>query len=266
MDPRTAAVAGGASHAFSVWMPLDSFAPVTFAAAATAAGPSAVRSVVCGALAPRDRATTSPEFYAVIASILRSPSSGGFEALSFDVTEVHVVSPRHAEDSNKSLFESLMGCLREDSLFAFEADYIVGGDVAGEALTARTCALIQRHRHTLRRLKVPGLRQYDAPGIADALAECTAITSLDLSFTRFPFRSWQHLGPTLHTLKLTELSGRAHTATFRLLADNMPALRELQLYVTHQPSQDGFIELVSRLGGSGPSRYRGRVSARHEGD
>jgi hypothetical protein len=35
--------------------------------------------------------------------------------------------------------------------------------------------------------------------------------------------------------------------TFRLLVDNMPALRELHLYISRQPSQDGFIELVSRL-------------------
>jgi hypothetical protein len=38
---------------------------------------------------------------------------------------------------------------------------------------ARTCAVIRRHRHTLRHLKVPMLRQDGAPALADALAECT---------------------------------------------------------------------------------------------
>jgi hypothetical protein len=228
-------------------MPLDAFGLVTFAAAATA-----MRSIVCGALAPRDGATANPEFYAVIASILRSLGTGGI-----DVSGLHVVSLPHAEESTKSLFESLMVCLhfleretqREHSLSEFEADYYVAGDAAGEALLAQTCAVIRRHRHTLRRLKVPRLRQYDAPAFADALAECTAITSLDLTFTRFPFQSWQQLGATLHTLQLNDLVGTgANNTMFRLLADNMPVLRELKFFTPGAPpSQDGFIELVARL-------------------
>jgi hypothetical protein len=96
-------------------------------------------------------------------------------------------------------------------------------------------------------LKVPGLGHDAAPTFADALAECTAITSLDLSFRPLPFRSWQQLGPTLHTLKLTDMDDGDTDATFRLLADNMPALRELDFFILDQFSQDGFIEVVSRL-------------------
>jgi hypothetical protein len=94
-------------------------------------------------------------------------------------------------------------------------------------------------------LKVPGITERDAQAFADALAACTALTLLDLTrITTFPFRSWQQLGPTLHTLALSQV-GR--DITFRLLADNMPALRELEFHIEGEPSQDGFIELVSRL-------------------
>jgi hypothetical protein len=92
------------------------------------------------------------------------------------------------------------------------------------------------------------LRQDGAPVFADALAECAAITSLDLSGTTLPFRSWQQLGPTLHTLKLVHMSGSDGTdASFRLLADKMPALRDLEVCIRRQLSPDGFIELVPRL-------------------
>jgi hypothetical protein len=248
----TAAIAAAARHAFSVWMPLDSFAPVTFAAAATAAGPSAVRSVVCGALTPRDGVESNPEFYAVIAAILRRT----LITEGFGVTGLHVVSLPHAKEITEALIESLMACLqsldcgthRESSLFELMADYFVAGDAAGDALLARTCDVVRRHRHTLRRLKVPRLLRYNAPTFADALAECTALTWLDLSYSRFPFRSWQPLGPTLHTLKLSDLIGNGTDTTFRLLADNMPALRELEFFTPgHPPLQDGFVELVSRL-------------------
>jgi hypothetical protein len=47
-------------------------------------------------------------------------------------------------------------------------------------------------------------------------------------------------------LKLN-VSGHGRSTTFRLLADHMPALRELEAFIRGQPSQDGFIELVSRL-------------------
>jgi hypothetical protein len=136
------------------------------------------------------------------------------------------------------------GTQREHSLSEFAAKYLVDVD----ALLTQTCAVVRRHRHTLRRLKVPILRLDGVPVFADALAECTAITSLDLSFRTFPFRSWQQLGQTLHTLKLTQVRPDATAATFRLLADNMTALRKLEyLTLGQQPSQDGFIELVSRL-------------------
>jgi hypothetical protein len=94
---------------------------------------------------------------------------------------------------------------------------------------------------------VPGLGLNAAPAFADALAECTAIASLDLSLRTLPFRSWQQLGPTLHSLNLTDLGDGGTDTTFRLLADNMPALRELEFIILGQFSQDGFIELVSRL-------------------
>jgi hypothetical protein len=248
MDMTTAAVASAAGRAFSVWMPLDSFAPSTFAAAATAAGPSAVRSIVCAALSPRDGRTSSPAFYAVIASLLRRTLLTG----SFGATGLHAVSLPDAEENTEAMIQSLMTCLqsldcdtqqREDPLVEFAAEYFVDVD----AVLAQTCAVLRRHRHTLRRLKVPTLRQDGAPSFADALAECTAITSLDFFGMTFPFRSWQQLGPTLHTLNLTDVGGDDTDTTFRLLADNMPALRELQLYVFGEPSQDGFIELVSRL-------------------
>jgi hypothetical protein len=51
----------------------------------------------------------------------------------------------------------------------------------------------------------------------------------------------------LRTLVLGKIGGYGTDTTFRLLADNMPALRELKFSVLHQPPQDGFIELVSRL-------------------
>jgi hypothetical protein len=51
----------------------------------------------------------------------------------------------------------------------------------------------------------------------------------------------------LHTLKLTDMDDGDTDATFRLLADNMPALRELDFFILDQFSQDGFIEVVSRL-------------------
>jgi hypothetical protein len=136
---------------------------------------------------------------------------------------------------------------REYSLFEFAADYVVDEDATGESVLARTCDVVRRHQHTLRRLKVPILRQGGVPALAAALAECTAITSLDLSGTMLPFLSWRQLGPTLRTLVLGPIDGNGKETTFRLLADNMPALRELHVHVLRQPSQDGFIELVSRL-------------------
>jgi voltage-gated potassium channel Kch len=169
---------------------------------------------------------------------------------------LRAVSLPNAEEGTQSIFESLMACLQsldcgphhEHSLFEFEADYFVHGDATGEAVLAQTCAVIRRHRHTLRRLKVPTLQQQDgARALASALAECTAVTSLDFSFNTFPFRSWQQLGPTLHTLVLGKIDGDGTDTTFRLLADNMPALRDLEFFILDQPSQDGFIELVSRL-------------------
>jgi hypothetical protein len=171
MDLGTA-VAGVARHAFAVWMPLDTFAPVTFAAAATAAGPNAVRSVLGGALTPRDRATSNPEFYAVIASLLR-------RTLDFGAIGLHVVSLPYAGDNTEPLYESLMACLQSfdgeqhheiSSLFELAADYFVDDDATGEVVLARTCAVVRRHRHTLRRLKVPTLGLDDAPGFAAALA------------------------------------------------------------------------------------------------
>jgi hypothetical protein len=135
-------------------------------------------------------------------------------------------------------------------LFEFAADYSVDDDAAGEAALARTCDVVRRHRHTLRRLKLPASGRDGAlPAFAAALAECTAITSLDFSGMAFPFRSWQQLGPTLRTLVLGLIGDDGDTGPmfFRLLADNMPALRDLQLYTFNGPSQDGFIELVSRL-------------------
>jgi hypothetical protein len=64
---------------------------------------------------------------------------------------------------------------------------------------------------------------------------------------KFPFSLWQQVGPRLHTLKLSEIRGDGTDTTFWLLADNMPALRELEVFIPDEPSQDGFIELVSRL-------------------
>jgi hypothetical protein len=47
---------------------------------------------------------------------------------------------------------------------------------------------------------------------------------------------------------LRQIGGDGADATFRLLADNMPALRKLEFSARgQQPSQDGFIELISRL-------------------
>jgi hypothetical protein len=233
-------------------MPLDAFAPVTFAAAATAAGSNTVRSIVCGALTPRDGVASNREFYAVTASFLRRTFVTG----DFGATGLHAVSlPDGVVDT-----ETAMACLQtldcethcEHSLSEFNADFC-----AYSELFARMCAVIRRHRHTLRHLKVPGLAARDAPAVADALAACTAITSLDLRRMKFPFRSWQQLGPTLRTLKLNEIRGHGTDTdsdsdkdtdgTFRLLADNMPALRELEFHIEGEPSQDGFIELVSRL-------------------
>jgi hypothetical protein len=199
-------------------------------------------------------AKTNPEFCAVIASFLRRTLVTG----DFGATGLHAVSLREEEED--TAVEALIACLqsldremrREHPLLEFEADYFVYGDAAGETLLARTCAVIRRHRHTLRRLNVPGLAQNRASSaFADALAECTAITSLDLSWTTLPFRSWQQLGPTLHTLTLVHTSatdgGRGIDTTFRLLADNMPVLRKLEFHVEVEPSQDGFMEVVSRL-------------------
>jgi hypothetical protein len=232
-------------------MPLNSFAPVALAAAATAAGPAVIQLIVCGALAPRASETSSLNFYAVIASFLRRTLVTG----DFDATALHAVSLSDAEQFSDSLIEFLIACLeslecgthREHALFEFEVDYFVDGHAMGDAVLARTCGVVRRYRHTLRRLKVPSVRQSGAPAYADALAECTAITSLDLSLVTFPFRSWRQLGPTLHSLVLRHIGGDGTDVTFRLLADNMPALRELEFYARHQPSQDGFIELVSRL-------------------
>jgi hypothetical protein len=246
MDLNTA-VAGAAGRAFSVWMPLDSFAPITLATAATAAGPSIVRAVVDGALTLRAREASNPEFYAVIASLLRRILVAG----DFGAAGLHAVSLPTAKGCNEVLVSCLQSLDREmpdDPLFDFAACHLVEVD----AVLAGTCAVVRRHRHTLRRLKVPlfdrTLRHDDAAGFADALAECTAITSLDFSFATVPFRSWQHLGSTLHTLTLAELRPGGTDTTFRLLADNMPALREFDFLTLGQPpSQDGFIELVSRL-------------------
>jgi hypothetical protein len=167
---------------------------------------------------------------------------------------VSLPEPMH---TSEALIESLTTCLQflgretqyEHSLLEFAANYSVDDDAAGQTVLAQTCALVQRHRHTLGRLKVPILRQDGAlSAFAGALAECTAITSLDISTRMFPFRSWWQLGPTLRTLVLGTIDrGRGMDVTFRLLADNMPALRELHFYISRQPSQDGFIELVSRL-------------------
>jgi hypothetical protein len=259
----TTVIAGAAGHAFSAWMPLEpfafaawmprkSFAPVTFAAATTAAGPNAVRLIVCGALTPRDVEPAS-EFYPVIASLLRRALVTG----DFGATQVPNVWLPTPMKWSGSPIDSLVSCLqsldcgthRERSLFELEADFSIN-DATAEALLAPTCAVIRCHRLTLRRLKVPWLSQYQeasVPPFAQALSECTAITSLDLSRATFPFRSWQQLGPTLRTLKLKEIRGDGTDTTFRLLADNMTALRELELFTLGQPSQDGFIELVSRL-------------------
>jgi hypothetical protein len=236
------AVVGAVTHAFSGWMPLDSVAPVA-AAAAAAAGRSVIRSIVCGALTPRDGENSNPKFYALIAALLRRTLVTG----DFGTTGLHVVSLPYAGESTASLMACLQSLDRECSLFEFAADYFVDIDEPGEVLLAQTCAVLRRHRHRLRLLKVPGLGQDAAPAFADALAECTAITSLDLSFRPVPFRSWQQLGPTLHTLKMTAMNDGGTDATFRLLADNMPVLRDLELFILDQFSQDGFIEVVSRL-------------------
>jgi hypothetical protein len=252
MTDMSSAVAGAAGHAFSIWIPLNGFGAVAVAAAATAAGRRAIRWVVCGVLTPRDDVESKPEFYSVVAALLRR----ALVTEDFDATGLHAVSLPYGLYAEECT-ESLMTCLEsldrethlEHSLFEFEADYFVDDDAAGEAVLAQTCAVLRRHRHTLRRLKVPRLRSDGAPAFADALAACSAITWLDFSVTTFPFRSWQQLGPTLHTLKLNDLIGSGTpSTTFRLLADNMPALRELEIFTPGEPpSQDGFIELVSRL-------------------
>jgi hypothetical protein len=66
----------------------------------------------------------------------------------------------------------------DNSLFDFEAGHLADADFV---VLAGFCAVVRRHRHTLRRLKMPMLPFNDASAFADALANCTAITSLDLS-------------------------------------------------------------------------------------
>jgi hypothetical protein len=208
----TGAVVGAVGQAISVWMPRDTFAPITIAAAAAAAGRSVVRSIVCGAMTPRGFETSNSEFYAAIASILRRTFITG----DFGATELQVVAlPFDAVQCAESLMACLesLDCEAHSPLLEFEADYSVGDDAAGEVLLARTCAVLRRHRHTLRRLKVPTL-EGGGPAVADALAECTAITWLDVSFRAVPIRSWRPPGPTLHTLKLTDCDGITDS-TFR---------------------------------------------------
>jgi hypothetical protein len=237
-------------------MPLDAFGPVAVAAAAAAAGRRVVPSIVCGALTPRvdeDGVVSTPELYAVTASLLRKTFVTG----DFGVTGLHAVSLPFAGVGTE---RQMMTCLQSldrtsSSLLEFEVDYNVDEDAAGEALLARTCDVVRRHRHTLRRLKVPtrqhGRRPAVAGALADALAECTAITSLDVYGMRFPFRSWHQLGSTLHTLKLCDMDDDGTNTThrlFRLLADHMPALRDLHFDVfADRLDQNGFIEVVSRL-------------------
>jgi hypothetical protein len=235
-------------------MPLDSFAPAAFAAAATAAGPSAVCSVSRGAWAPRDSVESNPEFYAnreffaVIASLLRKTFVTG----DFGATGFHAVSlPDGVVDTDTamSFYQSLdCGPHCEHALSGFEVGFDVAGDATADSEIARMSAVVRRHRHTLRHLKVR-LMEGDGtpPAFANALAECTALTSLYLSATTLPLRSWQQLGPTLRTLVLSKISGDGTDTTFRLLADNVPELCELEFSVLDQLSQDGFIEVVSRL-------------------
>jgi hypothetical protein len=172
------------------------------------------------------------------------------------VTELHAVSLPAPQRNIEAVSPPLVACLESLQhenflLFEFAADYSVDDDAASsEAVLARTCDVLRRHRHTLRRLKLPACgRDGTLSASADALAECTAITSLDFSGMALPFRSWQQLGPTLRTLVVGIIGDGGDTGPtfFRLLADNMPALRELQLFTFNGPSQDGFIELVSRL-------------------
>jgi hypothetical protein len=199
---------------------------------------------------------STPELYAVTASLLRKTFITG----DFGVAGLYAVSlPSAKVRPEKHIIACLQSLGRtESSLLEFEANYLIDEDAAGEALLAATCDVVRRHRHTLRRLDVPARPRHGQDGelvfagaLADALAECTAITSLDICGTIFPFRSWQQLGPTLHTLKLTELDDDGTNTTcrlFRLLADNMPALRDLDFSdLLYCFEQDGFIELVSRL-------------------
>jgi hypothetical protein len=122
-------------------------------------------------------------------------------------------------------------------MYEFVASYVARGRTR-----SLTCGVIKRHSGTLRRLTVP---MFAAGGAAEperAVSECRVLEALDISQTTISFSSWAHLGLTLHTLSV-----HVPAVTFRMLADHMPALRVLCVYMNQPVAHDGFVDVLSRL-------------------
>jgi hypothetical protein len=207
--------------------------PTALAAASIAAGPHAVRPIIASVVSQSHDAAPAA-FNKVAASLFRSALAGRFGL--FPLPKLCILD---------GFVESYLRCVKTASsaavspnpLFEFVGHYVAYGPTYG-----LTCDVIKCHSRTLRRLTVPKFTERAAEALACAVAKCTVLEALDLTKTRFPFHSWAHLGSTLHTLSVP-----VPAVTFRMLADYMPALRVLCVYIYLSVEDDGFIDVVSRL-------------------
>jgi hypothetical protein len=145
-----------------------------------------------------------------------------------------------------SFVESCLRCVKHASAAAAAAPNPLSEFVASYVARGRTrsltCGVIRCHSRTLRRLTVPLFAAGGAAELERAVSECRVLEALDISQTTISLSSWAHLGSTLHTLSV-----HIPAVTFRMLAEHMPALRVLCMYMNQHVAHDGFVDVVSRL-------------------
>jgi hypothetical protein len=229
-------VAGCLPEVFSLWSVAS---PTALAAASIAVGPRAVCPIIASVMS-RSQNVAPAAFNKVAASLFRRAHAAGRFG-PFPLPKLCIIGLGDVPDG---FVESCLRCIKDASAAAASPNPLsefVGRYVAFGPTSSLTCDAIKRRGDTLRRLIVPVFAT-GAVELACAVAECRVIEALNLTQTNVPFRSWAHLGSTLHTLSV-----HVPAVTFRMLADSMPALRVLRVSMSQPVAHDGFIDVVSRL-------------------
>jgi hypothetical protein len=249
MDALHMVVAGCLPEIFSLWS-VES--PTALAAASIAAGPRAVCPIIASVMAQSQNVAPAA-FNKVVAALFRRAHAEWFGP--FPVPKLCIIDgglgnvpEGFVESCLRYVKDASAAAASPNPLFEFVGHYVAVGPPY-----SLTCDVIKCHAHTLRRLTVPMFVAREAVALACAIAECRVIEALDLTRTGIPFRSWAHLGSTLHTLSVHVPCAQFHperhgpSLTFRELADHMPALRILCVHMSQPVAHDGFVDVVSRL-------------------